>query len=188
MKILAGLIIVLTSVFSVNAQSNFTINKESSSVIVTGTSSLHDWESNAESFGSEFTATFEEDGSLNGLADLTFFVDVESILSGKGVMDGKTHSALKQKKHPQITFKLIEITSISEGSLTANGTLSIAGKENKVTLDATYLAENTDNIRVQGSKSLLMSDYGIKPPKAMLGTLKTGDEVTIQFDVLFQKK
>lgn len=188
MKKLATLIIGLLTAYSVNAQNIYTLNTENSSVIIKGTSSLHDWESNAESFGSDFTPVFAEDGSLKGISNLTFYVDVESIKSGKGIMDGKTHSALEQKKHPQITFKLIEITSITEDSLFANGTLSIAGKENKVELATAYSGKNTDNIRVQGSKSLLMTDFGIKPPKAMLGTLKTGDEVTIQFDVIYQKK
>lgn len=32
-----------------------------------------------------------------------------------------------------------------------------------------------------------MTDYGIKPPKAMLGTLKTGDEVEIVFNVILSK-
>jgi hypothetical protein len=29
-----------------------------------------------------------------------------------------------------------------------------------------------------------MSDYGMKPPTAMLGTIKTGDAVTVHFDLV----
>lgn len=186
MKILAGLIIGILSTISISAQNNFTIDKSSSSVIITGTSSLHDWESNVESFDSQLIPTINEEGALIGIESLSFSADVESIKSGKGIMDGKTHSALKEKKHPQITFKLIEITSIDENSLVANGTLTIAGKDRKVELTAAYSIQSNGEIKVNGSKSILMSDFGIKPPKAMLGSLKTGDEVTIQFDVTYK--
>ena len=36
-----------------------------------------------------------------------------------------------------------------------------------------------------GSIKIVMSDYGIEPPVAMFGTLKTGDEVTIDFELKF---
>jgi len=30
-----------------------------------------------------------------------------------------------------------------------------------------------------------MSDYGMQPPTAMFGALRTGDDVTVHFDVAF---
>ena len=38
-------------------------------------------------------------------------------------------------------------------------------------------------ITVRGKKKLLMTDYGIKPPTFMLGMLKTGNEVSVEFEV-----
>ena len=38
--------------------------------------------------------------------------------------------------------------------------------------------------RLTGSLPLLMTDFGIDPPKAMPGTLKTGDRVVVHFDVV----
>ena len=32
-----------------------------------------------------------------------------------------------------------------------------------------------------------MTDYGIEPPKALLGTIKTGDDIKIIFKTVFQK-
>jgi hypothetical protein len=39
-------------------------------------------------------------------------------------------------------------------------------------------------LNVQGSVELLMTDYGITPPKAMLGMLKTDPKVTITFETV----
>jgi hypothetical protein len=43
-----------------------------------------------------------------------------------------------------------------------------------------------DKVSINGSKELKMSEFNIKPPTAMLGTLKTGDQVTVAFQLNFQ--
>ena len=42
-------------------------------------------------------------------------------------------------------------------------------------------SECPEGIVLEGSKALLMSSYGIKPPSMFLGTLKTNDQVVIDF-------
>jgi hypothetical protein len=47
--------------------------------------------------------------------------------------------------------------------------------------------ETDDNgIKLEGSYSLKMTDYGVDPPKALLGAIKTDNEVTINFSLLFE--
>jgi hypothetical protein len=41
-----------------------------------------------------------------------------------------------------------------------------------------------NRIQIKGSKKVKMTDFNISPPTAMLGTLKTGDEVTISFTLV----
>jgi hypothetical protein len=38
---------------------------------------------------------------------------------------------------------------------------------------------------VAGEVQLLMTDFGITPPKAMLGMLKTDPKVTVTFETVF---
>jgi hypothetical protein len=38
-------------------------------------------------------------------------------------------------------------------------------------------------IRFKGSKQFKMTEYGVKPPTLMLGTMKVGDPVTVSFDL-----
>ena len=40
-----------------------------------------------------------------------------------------------------------------------------------------------NRFHVTGTVPLLMSQYGIRPPTAMMGTMRTRDAVTIRFDV-----
>ena len=43
---------------------------------------------------------------------------------------------------------------------------------------------NASTITVIGEVSLLMTDYGIKPPTAMLGMLKTDPKITVTFETV----
>ena len=41
-----------------------------------------------------------------------------------------------------------------------------------------------DNLAVSGVLDILMTDYGIAPPKAMMGMVKADPKIKITFDVL----
>ena len=61
--------------------------------------------------------------------------------------------------------------------------LRIAGVEREVALDAEDQRRDAALV-VTGSLPLLMTDYGIKPPTAMLGMLKTDPKVTVSFETV----
>ena len=65
----------------------------------------------------------------------------------------------------------------------AVGTLRIAGVEREVAL-ALKTERRDDTLAVKGELVLLMTDYGIKPPTAMLGMLKTDPKVTVTFETV----
>lgn len=187
MKILTliagGLLLSVSAI----AQDSYTLASDKSTVVIKGTSTLHDWETNAEEVHGEATLDFSEAGSFTGISSLTFVVEVESIKSGQGVMDKKTQGALESKKHPQIIFVLDELTDITSDSLFATGKLTIAGKTHSINVAARYKLHEDGSLQIEGSEQLLMTDYGVSPPKAMLGTLKTGDEVEVVFNVTYQR-
>lgn len=188
MKLLTIALIGFLASFSVKAQTVFTLDNSASNLTVKGTSSLHDWEVKAGSVESTFTAALNGEGSIESISELTLSVDVESIESGKRAMNKKIYSAFDSDKYPKIVFTLSEITQIEQDSIFATGVLAMAGKEQTIDLVVMYQIQNDLSIRITGSESLLMTDYGMKPPKAMLGTLKTGDEIEIVFDAIFPKK
>ena len=180
MKTLYALLSLILLTSAVQAQTTYTATPGKSQVQVKGTSTVHEWESEVEDFTASLQAT-TENGSLT-IQAIGFEAEVKSIKSGKRIMDNKTKGALKEKDHPQITFNLTNQKEVSESEVTVAGDLTIAGVTKPVELTATYVITN-GTITVTGEYTLLMSDYGIDPPTAMMGTLKTGDEVTISFQL-----
>lgn len=185
MKVFCTLIVSIFLFTSGLAQNTYTLNKELSTVSILGTSTVHDWESVVEDFSVEAQVTIGEE--TPSIQTFSFTAQVKSIESGKRIMNRKTMGALNEKDHPQITFMLTGIDELNADSVTASGTLTIAGQQQAISVSAAHNV-NADSYELIGSKAILMSDYGIDPPTAMMGTMKTGDEVIIDFKLYLTKQ
>lgn len=163
----------------VSAQ-DFTSRQAESSMKVSGTSTLHDWDINVETFTGKATIKGET------MESASFVADVKSMKSGTSSMDDNTYKALKAKDHPKITFKSTGITN-SGGKLVMRGNLTIAGVTKPVTLNMNWEKWAEKSTSVSGSYTFKMSEFGIDPPRAMLGAIKTGDEVTITYKLVMYK-
>jgi polyisoprenoid-binding protein YceI len=104
-------------------------------------------------------------------------------------MDGKTHKALNSSKYPEIKFQFTKGNTVNVSGQKSNlkGDLIIAGQKKEVDMIFSIVGENQNQITVKGEVPLKMSDFGIEPPTAMMGTLKTGDEVLIKYELTLQK-
>lgn len=171
---------------SLIAQSSYSVQNDASSIIVTGTSSVHDWDILFEEVSGEAMLILNE-SSLDSISALSFSTYANSVNSGKRIMNNKTKDALAAKKHPQVTFTLTEVVEIMSDSLVVQGDLIIAGFTKEIVLTGVYSVGADGSFSASGKKQINMSEYGIKPPTAMLGTLKTGEEVVVEFNVSFQK-
>ena len=143
-----------------------------------------DWESQATEVRGTGAFIIEE-GKITGVNNVQITVPAKSINSGKNGMDKKTHEALKASKAPNISFQLTEIKSVNNGAITAAGNLTIAGVTKPVTLSASYKLSGNE-VTLTGSYKMNMSTFDIDPPTAMLGAIKTGDEITINYEIHFQ--
>ncbi|MGS2765249.1 YceI family protein [Sinomicrobium sp. M5D2P9] len=154
---------------------------------VLGTSNLHDWELEATSFQGKGTISAEEN-LLKSVENLSFTLAVEGLKSGKGGMDKNTYKALKSKDHKEISFRSDKATAIKETGtgqyqVEIPGNLTIAGVSKKVSLTLTVVLQ--DKIHLSGSTDIVMTDYGVEPPTALLGTVKTGEKVTVKFEMTY---
>jgi polyisoprenoid-binding protein YceI len=111
-------------------------------------------------------------------------IAAKSLASEKDGLDKNMHSALKAAEHPEITFKLLRFENkpAPATGLRAIGVLRVAGVDRQVAIDITTERKEAA-LLVKGTLALLMTDWGITPPKAMMGMLKTDPKVTVTFEV-----
>jgi len=114
-----------------------------------------------------------------GIKTLDVHVPVRSLTSGESGLDSNMRAAMKEDQFHEIRFQMDSYQS-NAGSLKIRGRLQIAGVEKPVELDAASAADGT-GLRVTGTTRLLLSDYGIKAPKFMLGTMTVADAVDVHF-------
>jgi len=110
-------------------------------------------------------------------------IPAATLSSPKAGLDKNMHKALKVEEFSLITFRLTRLDGGTAESVKAIGVLRIAGVEHEVVLDLKTTRKD-GLLVVTGSLPLLMTDYGIKPPTAMLGMLKTDPKVTVSFETV----
>lgn len=171
------------------AQSGYTV--KASRFTIDGSSNVHDWQSKVT--GITGTADLNiENGAFKGIRQLSVTIPVKGIKSPKGsIMDNKTYDALKQEDYPNITYKLVKVNSVTQKGgayeVSTTGNLTIAGVTKSVDITVTAKDLGNNAWQFEGSKPLKMTDFKISPPTALMGTMKTGDDVTIKFAVTVEK-
>jgi len=181
--------VLLLAVFQpVLSQKAVSLIPTQSEITIKGTSNLHDWEESVKKFKVNLFLKFLEK-EITAIEKVQVICESGSIVSENSIMTNKTHDALNVEKYPQIEFKLVSVDNLSSQNGKFSGTLVgdviLAGVTKRITLVFSGL-HSGNKITIKGSKELNMNDFKIKPPTAMLGTLKTGEEVTISFQLNFQ--
>lgn len=171
----------------VHAQQFNLVNKESS-LKVFGTSSLHDWHITAEQQSGKIAFKNKEAGDIESI---NLDVVVEGLKSGKSSMDKNTYKALNSSSYKNVSFQLIEVKeNVSKGNgkftIKVEGNLTISGVKKRIPLEL-VLNVAGDKITLTGEKKMKMTDFKVNPPKALLGTITTGDDITIKFASVFNK-
>jgi hypothetical protein len=122
-----------------------------------------------------------------GLEAFDVTIPVMTLTSPDEGVDEHIHDSLKADTHPEIRFQLRSIENRPDdamgfGRLSANGTLTVAGVGREVTLNIKALRAGR-SLLVDGSTDLLMTDFGVKPPKGLLGLLRTAPLIHVRFYV-----
>ena len=130
--------------------------------------------------GTEFWEHVLQPGVMQAFA---ISIPAATLASPKGDLDKNMLKALKVDEFREITFRLLRVEAKASPGARAIGMLKIAGVEREVALTITT-RRTGGMLTVAGTVDLLMSDYGITPPKAMMGMLKTDDKVTVTFETV----
>ena len=186
--------LALTALFTIagsaSAQSIRLAVAPDSKLWIEGGSNLHGWSCKASSIDAtiEVDEAFLKSTSPTLLKKVQVKVPVRNLKCGHGGMDNNLYKALKADDVPDISYILgtFDVVPSAADSFTVKsvGTLKIAGAEKTVNMDVTASKLADGSIRANGELPLLMTDFGVKPPTAMFGTLRTDNKVTVKFSLL----
>ena len=158
---------------------------------IVGTSSLHAWESNITLIDGK--GTFQLiDNVITSIKDAEIKITVKGIKSEKGSkMDQKTYETFNADEYPYITYSfnnaVIKINDSQIVNMETTGRLSIAGVSKSVPISALGKKLPNGDLHLTVSKKLKMTDFNMDPPVMFLGTMKVGDEITVNFDFVLSK-
>lgn len=153
-----------------------------SMIRVEGTSTLHEWKM--------------EGAAIHGSIDSTtpkavVTIPIASIKSAHTKMDKLMAEALKARQHPEIRYELTEaaIPANPPASflMKTRGRLTIAGVTRDLDMDVHGARGNDGRYILTGQAPVKMTTFGIKPPVAMMGTIRTGDDVKVTFRWIVEK-
>ncbi|MEO8579603.1 MAG: YceI family protein [Gemmatimonadales bacterium] len=160
-----------------------------SEVSIEGTSSMHDFHCKTNKMNAyvDVDPGYTKDLTKvrRPIASVLVNIVVRTLKCGNTKMDENMYSTLKTKDFQIITYKLsgydILTGSSSAFAASTKGTLTVAGKDKNIDMkiNASRLAEG--KATAEGEETLLMSDFGIKAPSFMFGTLKVGNEIKVKF-------
>ncbi len=155
-----------------------------------GDSTLHAYRSDATRLEIDF-AWKSTSTALGGPAALTLRVPVEGLKSKHSGLDKNLRKALLADKNPDIVFSLgsyaVETSSTGRREIVGKGELTVAGVTKPQTIRA-VIREDEDALLLDGEQALLMTDFGVKPPTALLGTVKAADRIVVKFHLDLRRK
>jgi polyisoprenoid-binding protein YceI len=159
---------------------------------VAGTSTVRSFQCQAGSFDATVTSSGSEAVAAvlageKAVSNVQVTVPAEKLDCRNGTMNEHMRKALKVKEFPTIAFRAAayELTRVADSvAVTLTGTLTLGGVEKPVTVTAIAKPGPTNGtLLVSGTREVRMSEFGLKAPTLMLGTMKVDDRVTVGFDI-----
>jgi|WetSurSiteA1Bulk_404760.scaffolds.fasta_scaffold14110_2 polyisoprenoid-binding protein YceI len=92
---------------------------------------------------------------------------------------------LNVNEFPKILFHSAGVSNATKTGedLTLNGRLNLHGVEREISFPVQIHQEN-NLLRATGMVAIAQTDFGIKPVKAALGTVRVKDQIKVEFDFL----
>jgi len=189
-KSLFSLILLLLGV-ALTGKSQTTYTSNTINLVVSGTSTLHDWDMKSVKATCTATFTLNAAGQVTNINALTFSTPANALKSEHTSMDNNAYKALKTDKNPSISYTMTSavVTPAEGGAVTvkSSGKLTMAGTTRDMDLVAVVKPNADNSLAVSGSRTISMKDFNMQPPSFMLGTVKTGNDVTLKFNLILKK-
>ena len=158
-------------------------------IMVSGTSTIHDWEMISENISSEAKFSTNDEGQPEKLESVSFRLTKTTLKSDKSGLDRRAYEAMNAKQHPEIIFRTngsgMLVKNDDKILIDSRGELTIAGNTRQVNVSATCINGDDKKLVCTGEQKLKMTDFNIDPPVMMLGALRTSDEITISYKIVY---
>jgi polyisoprenoid-binding protein YceI len=161
-------------------------------LVIDGKSTVRDFTCRATKLSSELAPGAEGtrlalEQLAGAIGEVRLEVPVKGLDCANDTMNEHMLEALKAGQHSTILLRVTryEVGAVAEGvaPLKLVGELTLAGITRPVTLVASARPAADGGLRVEGRYLLKMTDWGVKPPSLMLGTMKVREAVLIRFGV-----
>jgi len=153
---------------------------------VSGTSTVRSWTCSVSGRAVVTPGTGKPaPGFASGVQTVTMSVPVKSFKCPNDEMNQHLFEAMKPDKFPEIVYKL-EKYDVAGRQAQATGTLTILGTTQPITLPIS-LTETSQGVQIEGNTRIDMTKSGVEPPVVMLGMLKVGPQIRIEFKGLVAK-
>jgi polyisoprenoid-binding protein YceI len=165
------------------------VSVASATLSLSGTSTMHPYTVTTKSL--KVVTANATSGDVQGLLQpgavqgFELQIPVNTFTSDRDGLTKQMFKAMKADKHPTITFRLGSYTveaAAGGATIKPTGTLTVAGVERPIDL-LLEVKEEAGRLHVRGTRDLLMTEFGIKPPTMFMGMLKTADKVTVTFEL-----
>ena len=178
-----GKLILFAAIAAAVTSSNGSLQPDSR-LWVEGGSTVRDWKCTAMAINSTIEANDNADVSTL-VTKAQVNVPVAKLECGNGKMNDHMRKALKAETNADIQFALRSYKMVGNSG-TLYGTLTIAGTPKEIEIPATITDEG-GTVRVKATKQIKMTEWGVKPPSLMMGTMKVKEVVTVGFDVTLKR-
>lgn len=154
---------------------------------IKGTSNVTDFTCKCEEVFPQLQMTLNNSGTKAEFKKTMLSLRAKKLDCGNKAMNNDMYDTMKADDYPNIEIQLLESNAADLNSewltLQAAANLTIAGTTRKESF--TIQAKKIDELqyRIKGSKALKMTDYGMTPPRPMLGLIKVKDEIVLDLDL-----
>lgn len=180
-------------------QQNTYFASDASRLWFEGSSNVNEFACNAENYtGEALLPDYQESESsalLNQvkevLSSVKLEIEVDSIECGQRKMNRDLQKALKADKFPEITFNFRKAELASQPQshndvfdVQVHGELTVAGETREISFITEAHLRSDERFRARGQTTIKMTDFGVEPPRALMGLIRADDELTVHFDLI----
>lgn len=169
--------------------------EEESKLSIAGSSNVNKFVCDcAQTFSkSALNMRISEDGNVVSFDNVVLKIQTKKLDCKHRVMNQDMYKTLQADEHPYISIQLKSVENLPAAPLTeaagwtdlsAKVIMTIAGESREEMLKIKAMHLGNHRFRFRSDKKIEMTDFGIKPPTAMLGLIKVDNSITINMDLV----